>query len=132
MPYNDPVARSFAVPMTNDRLTGQELLDFVQNNPNMGKIELAKNAGYVNFTSSGKERAQLNRLYEAVMEAQGINLRGKRGKKQPLRRKYETTVHRNNNIRISSIYVEEMNATQGDVFDIEVCVDRLILIKRPN
>ena len=62
---------------SNHRLDGDELLARVKELSGLNKTEKAKACGYVMQTPDGKERAQLNKFMNALLEAQSIQSIGR-------------------------------------------------------
>lgn len=100
-------------------LTGAELIKFVQANEGVGRISLAKKAGYTRVNKKGEEVADVGKFYNALFEAQGLQLASKRGCRLSNTRSYETTVHASGILLIGKTYTKEAQLTPGDVFRIK-------------
>jgi hypothetical protein len=107
-------------------LTGQELLAFVKQNPDMDQLELAKAAGYVRVTDNGKERFMTKQLCEALLEAKGVSIRGT--KRPGKTAQFATKVHKNGIILVGKTYSEKFGVEPGDVLDIEIEEDCIRLV----
>lgn len=99
-------------------LTGAELIKCVQANEGLGRVSLARKAGYVRVNKKGEEVADLGRFYNALFEAQGLPLTSKRGCRLSNTRSYETTVHASGILLIGKTYTKEAELEPGDVFRI--------------
>lgn len=110
-------------------LTGQELLSFVKANEDMTKAEIAREAGYVRVTEKGTERLLINKLNEALLEAQGLKL--KSGKKPGKSAQYWTTVHRNGVILVGKTYSQKFGVEPGDELKIVIEEDSIRLVPEP-
>ena len=107
-------------------LKGSELLAFVKANPELGKTELARQAGYTRMSEEGKEQILLQTFYDAAMEAHGTPIKsagGFRGKAS----KNSTTVHKSGILLIGSSHVKQFGADPGDIFGIELKEDGIWL-----
>lgn len=100
-------------------LTGAELIKCVQANEGLGRVSLARKAGYVRVNKKGDEVADLGRFYNALFEAQGLPLTSKRGCRLSNTRSYETTVHASGILLIGKAYTSEAEIEPGDVFRIK-------------
>lgn len=100
-------------------LTGAELLEFVKENEGLGRISMARKAGYVRTNKKGDEVANVGAFYNALFEAQGLQLASKRGFRGSHTKSYETTVHASGILLIGKSYTEEAKLQPGDVFRIK-------------
>lgn len=102
-------------------LAGEALLNKVKELGNMSKEEKAKVCGYSATTRSGSERVNLMKFYNALIEAEGIDLDGKssdsngRGGRSA---SYRITVQSNGNLLIGAAYTKQMDLKPGDEFQI--------------
>lgn len=100
-------------------LKGAELLKCVQANEGMGRVSLARKAGYVRINKNGEEVADIGKFYNALFEAQGLKLTSKRGCRLSNTRSYETAVHASGILLIGKVYTQEADLEPGDVFRIK-------------
>jgi hypothetical protein len=100
-------------------LTGAELIKCVQANKGLGRVSLAREAGYVRVNRKGEEVADLGRFYNALFDAQGLEMTSKRGCRLSNARSYETTVHASGILLIGKTYTKEADLEPGDVFRIK-------------
>jgi hypothetical protein len=111
--------------MTNDKLTGPELLAMVDSMPNASRTELVEACGYV----SSVGQRQFTDFYEALLEAKGLKLsvsgagdgRGNRSLS------YRTTVLSHGGVLVGKRYVEAMGLDVGDQADIKIKGDKVVL-----
>lgn len=109
-------------------LVGAELIDFVKQNPEMNRSQLAKGAGYVRTTEDGKEQVLVQKFYDSLLTAQGMPIKkGKPGAGLGKRAQHETTVHKSGILLIGKVYTAEFGAEPGDTFGIEVRDDGIWL-----
>lgn len=107
-------------------LTGQELLAFVKANGEMDQSELARETGYTRVAASGKERIMSKQLYQALLEAKGVAIKG--GRRPGKAAQFETTVHKTGVILIGKTYSQEFGVEPGDVLDIVISEDSIQLV----
>lgn len=107
-------------------LTGADLVSFVQENPNLNQKELARAAGYVRTTETGKEQVLSKRFYQELLAARGVSLHV--GKASGKTARFETTVHKNGVILVGKTYVEQFGVEPGDVMTIQLEEDGIKLI----
>jgi hypothetical protein len=102
-------------------LTGSELLAFIKKQePDCGKMEMARLAGYYKTREDGTVVALVPQLMNAIAEANGIHIEGKRGHQGARKRSYVTTCHATGIIMVGKIYTEEAGIKKGDKFEIVV------------
>jgi hypothetical protein len=53
-------------------LKGAELIAFVKANDEMNQMELARGAGYVRVTKSGREQVLVKKFYNELLAAKGM------------------------------------------------------------
>lgn len=108
-------------------LTGSELLKFVDENEGLGRVALAKKAGYVRVNKKGEEVADVSKFYNALFDAQGLKLASRKGFRGGPIKSYETTVHASGILLIGKSYTEEAELQPGDVFKIKTGPGKLSL-----
>jgi hypothetical protein len=101
-------------------LTGEELLQKVRDLGTISTKEKARLCGYSTETKKGVERANLMKFYNALIDAEGIQLDGKqnpngRGGRSPSNK---VTVQSNGNMLIGAAYTKRMGLKEGDAFEI--------------
>lgn len=102
-------------------LVGQALLDCVKDNVDADKNTLLEASGY--FTeNNGKKSYQSQAFYTALLEAQGIELKGFKkpssggvGRALP----YKTVVQKNGSIVLGKGYLVKEGFETGDVFRVK-------------
>ncbi|NJN31414.1 MAG: hypothetical protein HC824_14050 [Synechococcales cyanobacterium RM1_1_8] len=102
-------------------LSGVELLKKVKELGNLSKEEKAKACGYSATTKSGRDRVNLMKFYNALIEAEGIDLDGKKGDtsgRGGRSASYRITVQSNGNLLIGAAYTKQMDLNPGDEFQI--------------
>lgn len=102
-------------------LTGQDLLDRVEQMQQEDIKDKARACGYVTTTKKGQERVNLMQFYNALIKAEGVNLDatdkgGSRGRTPTFR----VSVHKNGNLLIGAAYTKEMGLEPGDEFEIKL------------
>lgn len=102
-------------------LSGEELVSKVRELGEIDIKEKARACGYITLTSNNQERVTLMKFYNALMEAEGLNLDasdkgGTRGRTPTFR----VSVHKNGNLLIGSAYTKEMGLQPGDEFEIKL------------
>lgn len=110
-----------AVAAADAPLSGEELLKKVKELGSMSKEEKAKVCGYSATTKSGNERVNLMKFYNALLEAEDINLDGKKGdagRGGGRSASYRITVQSNGNLLIGAAYTKQMDLKPGDEFQI--------------
>jgi hypothetical protein len=108
-------------------LKGAELLEFIQENEGMGRISLARKAGFVRTNKKGEEVANVGAFYNALFDAQGLKLASKRGFRGSNSKSYETSVHASGILLIGKSYTEEAELQPGDVFRIKTSPGKIAL-----
>ena len=105
------------------RLVGPELLSFVTENIALSRSNLARKAGYTRWVEpkdggEAKEQVLVQLFQDALLEAQGMNLRKRAGAgKTP---GFSTSVHSNGTVLIGKSYIDQLKLTPGDVLSIAV------------
>jgi len=113
--------KATAAASENAPLAGEALLKKVKELGNMSKEEKAKVCGYSATTKSGNERVNLMKFYNALIEAEGIDLDGKKGDasgRGGRSASYRITVQSNGNLLIGAAYTKQMDLKPGDEFQI--------------
>jgi hypothetical protein len=103
-------------------LTGQELLDRVKSMEDATKEEKARACGYYTITAAGVERVNMMKFYNALIEAEGIELDNKQSQNGRGGRSasYRISVQSNGNLLIGSAYTKQMDLKPGDEFEISL------------
>ena len=113
------------------KLTGQELIEFVRDNPDMDKSELVERSGY--FTEKDDETISLRytEFYEALSAAHGTPVT-KNGKGTGKRRGAGIlSVGKSNGaIVVGSCYVTAAGGAAGDQFTVDSASDGQIVLKK--
>jgi len=110
-------------------LTGAELIAFVKANEEMNQMELARGAGYVRVTKSGREQVLVKKFYNELLAAKGMPIAvGKTPGKAAL---YETSVHKSGVILLGKTYSEQFGLKAGDVLRIEIEDECIKLVPLP-
>lgn len=111
-------------------LSGPELLQFVQANPELSQRQLAKQAGYVRVSSkTDKEQILEKQFYQALLRANGMEL--KPGQAQGKSARYETTVHRSGVVLVGKTYVKRFGLQPGDELEIRLEDEAIRLVPKP-
>jgi hypothetical protein len=103
-------------------LTGEALLAKVNQLKHLSKEAKAKECGYYTITKNGLERVNMMKFYNALCEAQEIEIDGKqtgngRGGRNA---SYRITVQANGNLLIGAAYTKKMDLHPGDEFEISL------------
>jgi hypothetical protein len=107
----------------SEPLTGEALLQKVKELGNLSREEKAKACGYYTTTKNGTERVSMMKFYNALIEAEGVELDGKqqrmngRGGRSA---SYRISVQSNGNLLIGSAYTKQMDLHPGDEFEISL------------
>ncbi len=106
----------------NEPLTGEALLAKVKELDHLSKEEKAKECGYYTVTKNGVERVNMMKFYNALLEANAIELDGRqagngRGGRSA---SYRITVQANGNLLIGAAYTKQMDLRPGDEFEISL------------
>jgi hypothetical protein len=101
-------------------LTGEALLQKVKELENLSKEEKAKACGYSTVTKNGQDRVNLMKFYNALMDADGLNLDGKGNGKGGRSASYRVSVQKNGNLLIGSAYTQQMGLQPGDELEIRL------------
>lgn len=110
-------------------LSGPDLLQFVQANPELSQRQLAKAAGYIRAnTKSGREQILEKQFYQALLKAKGVDL--KPGQPMGKCARYETTVHRSGVVLVGKTYVQRFGLQPGDELEIQLEDDAIRLVPK--
>lgn len=112
-------------------LEGQELLDFVKGSESrqLTEPDLAREAGYIRITKTGREQVLTKRFYNALLAAKGIEVNlGRTPGKTP---QFTTHVHRSGVILLGKTYSEEFGLNPGDELVIKLDDDAIRLVPKP-
>jgi hypothetical protein len=110
-------------------LVGQALIEHVQDNELMNQTDLARSAGYVRTTRTGREQVLVKDFYAALLSAKGLAIAvGKAPGKPAL---FETTVHKSGIILLGKTYSRKFGLNPGDVLEIVMEDEAIQLIPRP-
>lgn len=110
-------------------LVGERLIAFVRDNEELNQMELAKGAGYVRLTKTGKEQILVKQFYNALLAAKGMPISV--GKLPGKAAQYETTVHKNGVILLGKTYSEKFGLKPGDALQILVEDEAIRLVPVP-
>lgn len=109
-------------------LTGKELLAYAEEHEELNQTQLARGAGYVRTTKSGKEQVLVKAFYQALLQAKGLNVRV--GKAPGKSARFSTTVHRSGVILVGRIYSERFGLEPGNELDIVLEDDCIKLVPK--
>lgn len=114
-----------------NRLTGKALLQKIEELNHLGRMEKAKGCGYYTVTKEGVERIQLSSFYNAILEAENLNLEPKpakstRGGSKP---SYRITVQTNGSLLVGAAYTKELGLKPGDKMEVKIGYKNIHLIK---
>ncbi len=104
-------------------LVGDALLQKVKDLGNISKEEKARTCGYFTKTKNNVERVNLMKFYNALIDAEGIELDGKPGSsvgRGGRMASYKITVQSNGNMLIGAAYTKRMDLKEGDTFKISI------------
>lgn len=104
----------------SEPLTGEALLKKVKELGHLSKEDKAKECGYYTVTKGGVERVNMMKFFNALIDAEGIELDGKassngRGGRSA---SYRISVQSNGNLLIGAAYTKQMELNPGDEFEI--------------
>ena len=101
------------VPFT-PMLTGDELIDFVEANQGVSEPELARAAGYLRVTKTGREQVLKKRFMAAVLAAKDLTIGAAPIRDRGKTAQYVTTVHTNGVILLGNTYSKAAGCNPGD------------------
>ncbi len=102
------------------QLSGDALLQKVKELEHLSKEEKAKACGYATVTKNNQARVNLMKFYNALMEADGIQLEAKGSGKGGRSASYRVSVQKNGNLLIGSAYTQLMGLKAGDELEIRL------------
>jgi bifunctional DNA-binding transcriptional regulator/antitoxin component of YhaV-PrlF toxin-antitoxin module len=100
-------------------LVGSALIDFVRDNEALNQMELARGAGYVRTTRTGREQVLVKQFYNSLLAAKGMPISV--GKTPGKSAQYETTVHKSGVILLGKTYSEKFGLKPGDA--LQICIE---------
>jgi hypothetical protein len=109
-------------------LTGKDLLTYAEENEELNQSQLARGAGYVRQTKSGKEHVLVKAFYQALLQAKGVRVRV--GKAPGKSAQFCTTVHRSGVILVGRIYTERFGLEPGNELEIVLEDDHIKLVPK--
>lgn len=111
-------------------LEGQELLNFVHEveGRKLSETELAREAGYVRTTKTGKEQVLSKRFTSALLAAKGLDI--SIGRAPGKVAQYFTHVHASGVILLGRTYSQAFGLESGDELDIRLESDCIKLVPR--
>jgi hypothetical protein len=110
-------------------LVGQELIAFVKENDGMNQMELARGAGYVRVTRTGREQILVKQFYNTLLAAKGMPI--PLGKTPGKSAQFRTTVHATGVILLGKTYSADFGLKPGDELDIVLDADCIKLVPAP-
>ena len=102
------------------QLSGEALLQKVKELEHLSKEEKAKACGYATITKNNQARVNLMKFYNALMEADGVELEAKGSGKGGRSASYRVSVQKNGNLLIGSAYTQLMGLKAGDELEIRL------------
>lgn len=112
-------------------LVGEDLLDFVENNPKLHEHSLAQGAGYIRQTKKGKTLILVKKFTSALLAAKGLQLGTSSTKVRGKPAAYITRVHKSGVILLGKTYSQELGLEAGTPLGIELLVDGIKLVLNP-
>jgi len=106
----------------SEPLSGEGLVQKVKDLGNLSKEEKARKCGYYTVTKNGVERVNMMKFLNALIDAEGIKLDGKRNGNGRGGRSasYRISVQSNGNLLIGAAYTKQMDLQPGDEFEISL------------
>ena len=95
-------------------LKGNELIEFVQANPGISELDLARGAGYSRTTTSGKLHILKKAFMTELLAANGLKVGAAPSRLRGKTAQYITTVHANGVILLGKTYSEDADLSAGD------------------
>ena len=102
------------------QLSGDALLQKVKELEHLSKEEKANACGYATITKNNQARVNLMKFYNALMEADGVELEAKGSGKGGRSASYRVSVQKNGNLLIGSAYTQLMGLKAGDELEIRL------------
>lgn len=110
-------------------LVGSELIAFCKENDGLNQMELARGAGYVRTTRSGREQVLVKQFYNSLLAAKGMPIPV--GKTPGKSAQFATSVHRSGVILLGKTYSEKFGLNPGDELEIVLEEDCIKLVPAP-
>lgn len=107
------------------KLQGAELLAKLKTMGNVGKSQKAHACGYYSYKKDGSIRYNYTQLYQAIAEANGVDLKPKKTGKRSLA--YRAAVLTTGAVLIGARYVQELGLQAGDQVAISRRGGKLVL-----
>jgi len=110
-------------------LVGAELVAFCKSNDTLNQMELARGAGYVRTTRTGREQVLVKQFYNALLAARGMPISV--GKTPGKSAQYRTSVHASGVILLGKTYAADFGLKPGDELEIVLDADCIKLVPAP-
>lgn len=110
-------------------LVGSDLIEFVKEHDSLNQMELARAAGYVRTTRTGREQVLVKHFYNSLLAAKGMPISV--GKTPGKTAQYQTSVHRSGVILLGRTYSEKFGLKPGDLLEISVEDECIRLVPTP-
>ncbi len=101
-------------------LTKTELLKKVRELADASKSDVVRACGYVSTTKDGRERLNFTAFYEAVLDAQGVEIGQGDSAKTGRKLSFLAKVQGNGNLLIGKAYTNKLGLSPGDEFEIKL------------
>jgi len=107
-------------------LRGDPLLNKIEQLKGLSRSELVRACGYVTCSKDGREHLQFTEFYEAILEAKGVHLPGRRRgllarrNAQGRQLSFNTHVHFNGNLMVGRAYLAKLHLQPGDRLRIQL------------
>jgi hypothetical protein len=110
-------------------LVGAELIAFYESNDSLNQMELARGAGYVRTTRTGREQVLVKQFYNELLAAKGVPISV--GKTPGKSAQYRTSVHASGNITLGKTYSAAFGLKPGDELAIVMEAECIKLVPTP-
>jgi len=107
-------------------LVGSELIAYCKENDGLNQMELARGAGYVRTTRTGREQVLVKQFYNSLLAAKGMPIPV--GKTPGKSAQFSTSVHRSGVILLGKTYSEKFGLNPGDELEIVLADDCIKLV----
>lgn len=107
-------------------LVGAELVAFCKSNDTLNQMELARGAGYVRTTRTGREQVLVKQFYNALLAARGMPISV--GKTPGKSAQFRTSVHASGVILLGKTYAADFGLKPGDELEIVLDADCIKLV----
>lgn len=107
------------------KLEGEELLAKLKDMGDAKKTEKAHACGYYNYKKDGTIRYNFTAMYQAIAEANGVDLKPKKNGKRSLA--YRASVLTTGAVLVGTRYVEDLGLRPGDQVAIQKRGGKLVL-----